>query len=136
MFIFIYLASAVSSIHSNVLPQSEPIKSNYIPPTTPTATVAPVLPANMDINELFKKLVDSGIVPKDKPKEIIPPKTKKKEKEMENLTIKPVDFSDSSSLKQLVISININHVSCYNKYILLFQKTTRINTQLIHRNSV
>lgn len=54
----------------------------------------------MDINELFKKLVDSGIVPKDKPKEVLQTKMKKKEKEIENLTVKPVDFSDPSSLKQ------------------------------------
>lgn len=56
----------------------------------------------MDINELFKKLVDSGIVPQDKPKEVVPLKIKKKEKEAESLLVKPVDFSDPSSLKQLV----------------------------------
>lgn len=62
--------------------------------------IPPALPSDMDINELFKKLVDSGIVPKDKPKEVVQSKLKKKEKEAENLTIKPVDFSDPSSLKQ------------------------------------
>lgn len=71
-----------------------------MPPTTPVPTIPPVLPSNMDINELFKKLVDSGIVPKDKPKEVLQTKIKKKEKEVENLTVKPVDFSDPSSLKQ------------------------------------
>lgn len=85
-------------------PKLEPVTNSYVPPPAPTPAavppVPPVLPSNMDINELFKKLVDSGIVPKDKPKEIIQPKIKKKEKELDNLTVKPVDFSDPSSLKQ------------------------------------
>lgn len=99
-FIFInFLATAVPLI-PNVIPQLEPVTSPYVPPAVPPSTVPPVLPSNMDINELFKKLVDSGIVPKEKPKEIIPPKIKKKEKEADDLTIKPVDFADPSSLKQ------------------------------------
>lgn len=81
----------------------ESVASSYVPPPVPAPTVPPILPSNMDINELFKKLVDSGIVPKDKTKEIVQPKAKKKEKEADNLTIKPVDFSDPSSLKQFVI---------------------------------
>jgi len=82
----------------------ESVASSYVPPPVPAPTVPPILPSNMDISELFKKLVDSGIVPKGKPKEIIvQPKAKKKEKETDNLTIKPVDFSDPSSLKQFVI---------------------------------
>lgn len=94
----------------NVIPQLEPVTSSYVPPAVPTSTVSPVLPSNMDINELFKKLVDSGIVPKEKPKEIIPLKIKKKEKEADDLTIKPVDFSDPSSLKQLVNHIQVNYL--------------------------
>lgn len=74
------------------------ISSQVIPPPVVVPTAPLVIPNNMDINELFKKLVDSGIVPKDKPKEI--PKIKKKEKEADNLTIKSVDFSDPSTLKQ------------------------------------
>lgn len=95
--------------------KSEPVASSYVPPVAPAPTIVPppVLPNNMDINELFKKLVDSGIVPKDKPKEIVQPKIKKKEKEAENLTIKSVDFSDPSSLKQLVIFINICYIIFY-----------------------
>ncbi|VVC32299.1 RNA polymerase II-binding domain,ENTH/VHS,Subunit of cleavage factor IA Pcf11,CID [Cinara cedri] len=91
---------------SNVKPKSEPVTSSYVSPPTPTPTVPtptvlpPVLPSNMDINELFKKLVDSGIVPQEKPKEVIPLKIKKKEKEADSLIIKSVDFSDPSSLKQ------------------------------------
>jgi len=64
-------------LNSNV-PKLEPVASSYVPPAVPTPVVPPVLPSNMDINELFKKLVDSGIVPKDKPKEIVQPKIKKK----------------------------------------------------------
>lgn len=81
----------------------ESVTSSYVPPTVSAPTIPPVLPSDMDINELFKKLVDSGIVPKDKPKEVVQSKLKKKEKEADNLTIKPVDFSDPSSLKQLVL---------------------------------
>lgn len=85
----------------NAPPKSEPVPSSYVPPPAPAPIVPPViLPSNMDINELFKKLVDSGIVPKDKPLEVIQPKIKKKEKEAEDLSVKPVDFSDPSSLKQ------------------------------------
>lgn len=96
----IFFSATTVSVLPNVLPKLEPVKSSYIP--VPVPVVPPVIPSNMDINELFKKLVDSGIVPKDKPKEVIPPKIKKKEKEAENLTIKSVDFSDPSTLKQLV----------------------------------
>ncbi|XP_050545811.1 uncharacterized protein LOC126908031 isoform X2 [Daktulosphaira vitifoliae] len=81
----------------SVLPQLEVVSSSFATPAVPTA---PVLPSNMDINELFKKLVDSGIVPKDKPQEIIQSKIVRKEKNEENLAVKPVDFSDPSTLKQ------------------------------------
>lgn len=104
-----FLATTVPFIPI-VLPKLEPVTSSYVPPPIPASTVPPILPSNMDINELFKKLVDSGIVPKDKPKEIVLPKTKKKEKEADDLTIKPVDFSDPSSLKQFVIFKNYCYV--------------------------
>lgn len=81
----------------------ESVTNSFEPPTVPAPILPPVLPSDMDINELFKKLVENGIVPKDKPKEVVQPKLKKKEKEAENLIIKPVDFSDPSSLKQLVL---------------------------------
>lgn len=101
-----FSATAVSlPLLPNVISQLESVTSSYVPPVTPAQVVPPVLPNHMDINELFKKLVDSGIVPKDKPKEVAPPKIKKKEKEVDNLTIKPVDFSDPASLKQLVIEV-------------------------------
>jgi hypothetical protein len=99
--LFIFLATTIPLLPNT--PKLEPVTNSYIPPIAPTPAVPPVppvLPSNMDINELFKKLVDSGIVPKDKPKEIIQPKIKKKEKEPDSLTVKPVDFSDPSSLKQ------------------------------------
>lgn len=99
--LLIFLAAAVPLPLLSNVPQLESVSNSYVPPVTPATVVPPVLPSNMDINELFKKLVDSGIVPKDKPKEVVvQPKLKKKEKEADNLTIKPVDFSDPSSLKQ------------------------------------
>lgn len=98
-FVRFYFSDPTVPILSNK-PTLEPVQSSYVPPTTPTPTIPPILPSNMDINELFKKLVDSGIVPKDKPKEVLQSKMKKKEKEVENLAIKLVDFSDPSSLKQ------------------------------------
>lgn len=85
------------------------MESTFVPSVAPTPTLPPVLPSNMDINELFKKLVDSGIVPKDKPKDVLP-KIKKKEKEADNLIVKVVDFSDPSTLKQLVNLNNNNHI--------------------------
>jgi len=101
---FVHKFAATTSIPllSNVAQKLEPVTNSYVPPTVSAPSIPSVLPSDMDINELFKKLVDSGIVPKDKPKEVVQTKLKKKEKEADNLTIKPVDFSDPSSLKQLV----------------------------------
>lgn len=101
MILFNFLASSVVPLIPNIS-KLEPVASPFVPLVAPTPTVPPVLPSNMDINELFKKLVDSGIVPKDKPKDVIQPKIKKKEKETENLIVKLVDFADPSSLKQFV----------------------------------
>ncbi|XP_050433874.1 uncharacterized protein LOC126841432 isoform X2 [Adelges cooleyi] len=90
-----------------VIPQpqlEQPVVNSFStpPPNVPSSSSVPsILPSNMDINELFMKLVASGIVPKDKPKEVVvSPIIKKKEKEQEDLTVKPVDFSDPSTLKQ------------------------------------
>lgn len=89
---------------SSILPQLEAVPTSFVTPSVPAA---PILPSNMDINELFKKLVDSGIVPKDKPQEIIQSKIVRKEKSEENLAVKPVDFSDPSTLKLLVFDFKI-----------------------------
>lgn len=107
--IFFHHFAATTSLPllSNVAQKLESVTSSYVPPTMSAPIIPPVLPSDMDINELFKKLVDSGIVPKDKPKEVVQSKLKKKEKEAENLTIKPVDFSDPLTLKQLVLYIFI-----------------------------
>lgn len=88
--------------------------SEAVPVQSQTSSSIPLLGSGLNINDLFQKLVASGIVP------TLSNSVENNQKSQIETQIKPIDFSDTNSLRECVYLLLEYFELIFKKLLYLF----------------